>query len=197
MRTFVAVDVPDEHARAVGTVQERLRRCGADVRWVDPSSLHFTLKFLGELKADELGPVDEELRRVADAARPAMARLRGVGCFPSPRRPRVVWVGVEPADDRLSRLQSDIESRLAELGFSPDKRDFHPHVTLGRVKGGRGRNRLVEVLEAEADADIGEITVEEFVLFESRLSPQGARYEPVSTYSLGAPESGEADDSRD
>lgn len=185
MRTFVAVDVPDRLTDRFASILSDLRRSGAAVRWVDPSGLHFTLKFLGDVDGNDLTAVDDVLRRVASRADETRARIRGVGSFPRKGRPRVVWVGIEPEGDRLHRLQQDVEAAMEELGFSPERRAYHPHVTLGRVKGGRNVGRLQETIDELSDVEVGDIRIREFVLFESRLTPRGARYSALSRYRLG------------
>lgn len=185
MRTFVAVAVPERIRDAVAAATDDLRRCGARVRWVNSDSLHFTLKFLGEVDAEELEAVDGALRRAARQASPTEVRVGGLGAFPNLRRPRVIWAGVEAEDPELERLHARIEGGLAELGFPPEDRAFRPHVTLGRVKSSRGLRPLTEAIEENANLDFGKFQVREMVLYESRLGPTGARYTPLSAYPFG------------
>jgi 2'-5' RNA ligase len=107
-----------------------------------------------------------------------------MGSFPHLRRPRVIWVGIEPDDDRLTSLQARIESGLQEIGFPRDKRRFRPHLTIGRVRSGRGKQALVEVLEAKAAIDLGLLRIDQLTLYESELTPQGAIYTSLGTYRL-------------
>lgn len=181
---FVAVDLPESLNDPLAELVGELRRAGADVRWVDPGSMHLTLKFLGSVADDEVGRIDEALRRVARGAPSTTARLRGLGSFPHLRRPRVIWVGLQPAGERLAELQSAVDAAFAELGFDRERRRFHPHVTLGRVKGGRNVRRLAEAVGRHQEVDLGTVSIDEMVLFESRKSPRGARYTPVGTYRL-------------
>lgn len=185
MRVFVAVPLPDDLREELGGLVSELRDSGADARWVDPDSMHLTLKFLGDTEPDEIEAVDQALRRAAGSVPPTGGRVQGVGSFPHLRRPRVIWAGVEPDDDGLEELHGRIDRGLAELGFKREKRGFHAHITLGRVKSGEGKRALVEEIEAREEMELGRLPVEEFHLYESDLTPEGARYTVLSSYRLG------------
>jgi len=185
MRTFVAIGLPERLREQLETLRGELRRCGADVRWVAPSSMHLTLKFLGEIRPNDVSDIDEVLRKIAAAALPTGARLRGIGSFPHLRRPRVIWLGIEPDDDRLIALQSGMEEALQEIGFPRENRRFHPHLTLGRVRSNRGRSSLVEAVKSKAEIDLGHLRIDRMTLFESDLTRQGAIYTALGTYRLG------------
>ncbi|MFQ5744696.1 MAG: RNA 2',3'-cyclic phosphodiesterase [Acidobacteriota bacterium] len=188
MRIFVAEALPESLHEQLAALLRELCHCGADVRWIDPASMHLTLKFLGNVHADALAPIDEVLRRVAATAPATRGRLRGIGSFPHLRRPRVIWLGLEPLGDHLKSLQTSIERGLEEIGFAAEKRPFHPHITLGRVRGGGGRQALLEAIQAHRTSRLGDIRIDELTLFESKLGRRGARYSPLATYRLrGAP----------
>jgi len=147
--------------------------------------MHLTLKFLGEIQPRDLSDIDEVLRKIAASASPTRARLRGMGSFPHLRRPRVIWIGLEPDDDRLAALHSSLQEALQEIGFPREKRGFRPHLTLGRVRSGRGKSSLVEAVESNAEVDLGYLQIDEVTLFESDLTPQGAIYTALGCYKLG------------
>lgn len=185
MRTFVAIGLPERLREQLEALLGELRRCGADVRWVAPSSMHLTLKFLGEIQPRDLSDIDEVLRKITASASPTRARLRGMGSFPHLRRPRVIWIGLEPDGDRLAALHSSLQEALQEIGFPREKRGFRPHLTLGRVRSGRGKGSLVEAVESNAEVDLGYLQIDEVTLFESDLKPQGAIYTALGRYRLG------------
>ena len=109
-----------------------------------------------------------------------------MGSFPHLRRPRVIWIGLEPDDDHLAALYSSLEESLQEIGFPREKRGFRPHLTLGRVRSGRGKGSLVEAIESNAEVDLGYLRIDEVTLFESDLTPQGAIYTALGRYRLGS-----------
>src|SRR5579885_1537641 len=176
MRCFVAVDVAAGVRAVLARTQEVLRRAApsADVRWTRPEGLHVTLKFLGEVPEARCAEVAAVLSGVAAAHRAVGVLARGLGGFPGAGRPRVLWAG-------LARGGAE----LAPLGFAAETRPFQGHVTLGRVRSARGLAALAAALARHAEEEIGAWTVSELVLYRSRLSPAGARYEALARLPLG------------
>jgi 2'-5' RNA ligase len=189
IRAFVAVDLPDPLRVRLGKEIDRLARVvGRDVvRWVNPRGIHLTLKFLGDVDPSQIGEIMTTIRSAAAERAVFRVGVGGVGCFPGPRRPRVVWVGVEEASGTLARLQSDLEAGLGALGFAREDREFNPHLTLGRV---RREARPVEaaklgaVLAGWPKEPLGEIEVREVTLFRSELKPSGAVYTQLGIVGL-------------
>ena len=146
--------------------------------------MHLTLKFLGDVAARDVGAVDAAVRRVASAAAATKGRLCGLGSFPHLRRPRVLWIGVRPHDESLSRLHGALQGELAKIGFPADKRRFHPHITLGRVRGTKRLPTLRTVFDELRDVDAGYFPVDALTLFESELRRGGARYTPLGVHPM-------------
>jgi len=146
--------------------------------------MHLTLKFLGNVDARELGGIDEALQRVAGAAKPARGRLCDIGSFPHMSRPRVLWVGVREGAQQLIDLAAATDAAMNEVGFARERRPFHPHVTLGRVRGARGLNQLRDAVEQREGFDAGEFPLDEIKLYESELGRGGARYTVLGTHRL-------------
>ncbi|MER3397706.1 MAG: RNA 2',3'-cyclic phosphodiesterase [Chloroflexota bacterium] len=183
MRLFVAIDLTAELKAALAELQNSLRRLwlGAPIRWVDPAGIHLTLKFLGEVGADRLEAIFAALERGTAGVEPFELKIGGLGFFPSGRRTRVIWVGVNEATGRLAKLQRQVEAGLEPLGFAPENREFVPHLTLGRLKT---PTSLLPPDASLADRPLGRMPVREVVLMESRLSPTGATYRPVRVFPL-------------
>jgi RNA 2',3'-cyclic 3'-phosphodiesterase len=182
IRSFVAIDVEAPIRTALGVLQEEFARTRADVRWVRADGLHVTLKFLGYVEEPRL----EQVRAVLTAALAGQAALRvqvhGVGAFPSMRRPRVLWVGLEGAG--LPELAVRVEEALSSAGFAKEKREFTPHVTLGRVNSLRGWSALEETCKAHLDDDFGSSDVDAVTIYRSTLRPDGAFYSSLFTIPL-------------
>jgi len=181
IRAFVAIDLDNAARRAAAGVLSRLRS-GPDagaVRWVRPEALHVTLRFLGNIDASRVAPlaraVGAELARVA----PFELALGAVALFPTPRRPRVVALELEP-EARVAELAAAVERGAVAAGFAPEPRRFRAHLTLGRIPGARP-----PALPGAADAPGARFRVGEAVLFRSDLSPSGARYTPLERMPLG------------
>jgi 2'-5' RNA ligase len=172
---------------ALGAAIERLRRAAHHVAWVAPANLHFTLKFLGQVDEARLPELGAALAAAAVARSGFTAAVTGLGAFPSPARPRVVWAGVDEGAPALTELAAGVEQALVALGFPPEARPFSPHVTLGRVRVPRRDARLADLLTVAAREEFGRVRVERVVLMESQLSPGGARYSERAGAPLGTP----------
>ncbi len=177
MRIFIAIDIPEALKKEIGKVQLELRNTGADVRWVRPECLHLTLKFLGEIKPEELASISQRLRDSIRDINPFRFSINSLGAFPRPNTPRVVWVGVTPEQESLNELNKRIEDTLVPLGFSKEDRPFTPHLTIGRLRSGSYREKLSKKIDELKDISIGKVEVKKILIMESHLSPHGARYE--------------------
>ena len=174
MRAFVAMEISDEVRSALVRAQQELARSPAKVKWVAPQNIHLTLKFLGEIDAETVGPVKAALAEAAGGG-PVAFTVEGLGAFPPRGAPRVVWAGVSRGADPIARVQAALERAFRPLGFQAERR-FVPHLTLGRVKSRQGADELRSALERRAGTGFGACTAAEVVLFESTLTPQGAIY---------------------
>lgn len=184
MRLFIALNLPKKERDRIHRASRALRERDLPVRWVDPAHYHVTLKFLGEVRDPLSDRIREVMDRVGDATEPFEMRLGGFGAFPTIRRPRVVWAGVE-ASPELRCLKQDLEWGLAEHGFERETRAFHPHLTLGRAsdEGGAGAFRGIDDLVADLDYQ-GTVTARTVNLMRSELSRTGPRYTVVRTTRL-------------
>lgn len=193
MRLFIAFELPPEIKKAVAGIQAELKKTKAHVSWVRPEAIHLTLKFLGEVPEAHVAKIGDVLREAVRGTGPVSVTLGGVGAFPAPSRPRVIWLGVHPwqnnrdhvpVENKMNRLRDRIEKRLEGLGFEVDKRPLSPHLTLGRVRSSRGRKELARSLEIPLQDPLGSCTFEELYLIRSELRPGGAVYSIIQTMSL-------------
>lgn len=176
IRAFLAIE-PDDAVRAeVARLLRRLKSLPGRVSWVRPENVHLTLRFLGNV---DQAFIDAYVQRLAPAfARfpPFQARVRGLGVFPNPRRPSVIWTGLETEDDTLLRLQQLAEAAARDVGLTPERRRFVAHLTLGRIRSPKVKPHLDAVVEEEANFEAGAFNVDTVSLFSSELTPHGARY---------------------
>jgi 2'-5' RNA ligase len=184
MRLFVALEVPEvvrrEVARRVAGLRDRLPRA----RWVDAEVMHLTLLFLGQVEEGQVPALTAALGEAFAKHAPLELRLSGGGTFP-PRRPaRVAWIGME-APEELAALQADAAAAAtASIGFEPEDRPYHPHVTLARCEPFWPRD-AAEKFTAAFPGAVGQPWMADHgVLFESKLSPRGARYRVVAALPL-------------
>ncbi len=177
VRCFVAAEVPDAVASAAASVQECLRRSGVRARWVPRTHFHLTLRFLGEQPARRIPDLEAAMGEAARRVEPFPLAAEGIGVFPGRGAPRVLWLGLSGAVDALGRLQRILEGTLEErLGIAGEGRPFHGHLTLARFKDRVSRRRIEEAASACRPPAPEPFRVDRLCLFESRLSPRGARY---------------------
>jgi RNA 2',3'-cyclic 3'-phosphodiesterase len=189
IRAFAAASLPPALLEAIREEQQTLaRQCEREtVRWTGAEQLHLTLRFYGNVPSGQLPALQEALGRAVTGL-PALSLIaKGLGCFPSPQRPAVLWVGLEGDVAELIELQRRIELETAPFGSHSEERRFHPHLTIGRVKAaGPGARRVGDVIRATALGQLGSWPVNEITLVQSRLSPHGSRYTALAQFELGA-----------
>ena len=188
VRAFIAVELSPEVKESLRRLQGRLKPGSrAPVRWVDPESIHLTLKFLGDVSPGLPGRIAGVLEEAVRGVRPFPVELKGLGVFPNPRRVQIVWVGLAGEVEKLGVLQKRIETGLVPLGFAAEGRPFMPHLTLGRVRDQASPSeredlgRLVTAAPAEID---GKLTVDAVHLIRSQLTPAGPIYTRLNTVQL-------------
>jgi len=182
LRAFVALEVPAHALDLLTSFQRELSASGADIKLVERGNLHFTVKFLGEISDSEAHEVDTRLRGLS--LKSAVVGLRGVGAFPTPSRPRVVWVGVSKEQEELvvPMAQRVIDS-LEGIG-EREGRPFQLHLTLARVRSGRNARELQEVILQNAGRSFGTAELNSLKLKSSTLTPDGPVYRDVGEYPL-------------
>ncbi|EFO81593.1 hypothetical protein OSCT_0609 [Oscillochloris trichoides DG-6] len=177
MRLFIALDLPDPVRAALAHTQAHLRQRGLAVRWAGVEGMHLTLQFLGETDA---ALVPDLLAGIAQIAAPNFRlHLAGLGVFPNPQRPRVLWVGLGGDLVALKELHTQVLAVTHPLGFVPEARPFAPHLTLGRVRPEANASQIQAVAQVMRHATPPaalEWTAEAVRLFHSQSTPQGMEY---------------------
>lgn len=181
IRTFIAIELTDALRRALANAQAQFQRDRAAraVRWVAPDNIHITLKFLGDVRADQMPDVQ---RAVADACAgiaPFALTLGGAGAFPNTRRPNVIWIGARGQIENAAQLAQKIDDACAALGFAREERPFAPHLTLGRVQRDASpgeRQQIGALIENMRVGDLGELRVDRVSVMKSELKPGGSVY---------------------
>jgi RNA 2',3'-cyclic 3'-phosphodiesterase len=181
VRLFVAVHVPPDELERIERETEHLRSSLGGARWMQRSNQHVTLKFLGRSPVDRVSAIQEVVEIVARSHEPGECRLTQLGAFPTTRRARVLWVGLDDPMSLLPALAGDLDRALEPLGFPAEARPFHPHLTLARFKvPERVEEHLVALTEPGRSFAVTGID-----LMRSHLHPRGARYESLRRFPLG------------
>lgn len=190
IRSFIAIELLEQIEKSLETIQSKLKNSGADVKWVKPQNIHLTLKFLGNRSPQEL----EEIKKILDEVAADFGKrcpgqsssfnisLSEIGAFPRLNYPRVIWIGIKEGSQETTRLAEDVEQSLEKIGIPKEDRPFSPHLTLGRLRSPKGRERLkefVEKLNSELGVTSYEQRVDHLTLFQSTLTPSGPIYTPL------------------
>ncbi len=182
VRAFFAIELPLQARASVVEAVESLKAVAKHgVRWMALDTLHLTLKFLGEIREEDVPRLIARAHAKLAPEQPFEVGLAGYGAFPNVREARALWIGVSEGASSLARLARKLDSAARAIGAPRERKPFEPHLTLGRL-----RDPLRVELERAAPPDSVAWTVAEVVLFESRLSPNGARHVPLARFPLGA-----------
>lgn len=185
IRSFLAIELPKPILRKIEEVQGDLRSTHADVRWVNPEKIHLTLKFFGDIEESRIDPIFKSIEEPTRNTLPFSLKASGVGAFPQMKNPRVIWMGLVDGKEVLTSFQKQIETQLEKIGFQPENRPFHPHLTLGRMKSSRGKEELIGRMEKHREEEFGDFQVERVILFKSDLKPSGPIYTLLKEIKLG------------
>lgn len=198
MRIFVGIDLGLEVRARIERFLEGVEGFAPDARWVRPESLHITLKFIGEQSPEQIQAIVEGLQRVESST--FDIRCAGYGFFPTAKAPRVFWIGIH-AGPQLAKLAENVDKSVAELSIPREDRPYSPHLTLARAGGGRRSGSpkhlksdlpnvtfamLDKRLAAMGQLDFGTMIANEFILYQSQLSPGGSKYTKLQRFPLGS-----------
>jgi len=179
LRTFIALEIPHELQQIINQETAHLRNTiGPLIRWVPPGNMHLTLKFLGNISPANMDMLTQMIRAEADSCQPFVIQVTGLACFPSPKRPRVIYIGLQ-APAELEALQHGIESATTRLGYESEERSFSPHLTVGRVRqniSASDQQKIRRALEETQIDSLGTARVDSVHLYNSDLKPTGSVY---------------------
>ena len=188
IRAFIAVELPEDLKKELNEMDAQLKKTSPPVvKWVDPNSIHITLKFLGEISEDNIEELMLAIEESAQGTLPFQLEVRGLGAFPNLERPQVLWAGVKGELEKIIQLQKSIESNTEQLGFPRESRVFSPHLTLGRVRyeaRPNERQRLGKLLTDTTFTALHNIDVDAVNLMKSQLTPGGAVYSCIGSVKL-------------
>jgi RNA 2',3'-cyclic 3'-phosphodiesterase len=191
-RLFLAVDLSISVVEELILFQDELKKKvraldpPLEVRWVEAPNIHLTLKFLGATEEPLIPMIRDTVQSLSDPLFPFEVECRDVGAFPAPKKPRIIWAGLDKkGGEVLGLLQQAVERDLGELGVAEETREFRPHITLGRVKS-RHSPSLEDTLIDYEGIQFGRSYIKDLVLFESILDHRGPRYEVIERFALGS-----------
>jgi 2'-5' RNA ligase len=176
MRTFIAIELDPAIKKSIAKFIQKWDSGDRNIRWVKPEGMHLTLKFLGEIPEEKIPPIQSVLDRIAKDYSRFPLSLKGTGSFPPAARvPRVIWIGIEKSES-IQQIQTRVENEFHKIGFPREKRKYHPHLTIGRVKSPHNLQIVLDSLDLCKQTEFGKMSVTKMTLFKSILKPTGAEY---------------------
>ncbi len=179
IRGFIAVELPVGLKMKLSAMQSKAG-CNRALRWVRPENIHLTLKFLGKVYNDRVASVSSALEKSFSGTKKFKVKVSGIGAFPGPVNPKVVWAGIDHCVE-LSAIFTTLEKVLSEQGFAKEKRGFSPHLTIGRVRDGKMKVQVRDFIDKYQNMDFGSWEVEKITFFKSELTPAGAVYSTIKS----------------
>jgi 2'-5' RNA ligase len=181
MRCFIACELPESVRSDLSNALTRMRDRAPFLKWVKAENLHFTVKFLGEVKDHRLDEIKNLLKDVAETVPPFSLKLGSLGTFGSRADLRVLWLGLDEGAETLAEVAAKVERAMDSVGFPPEDRPFRSHLTLARSR--RHSSDKAGIGDFE-DIDVGSpyFSVDALVLFQSRLTPEGPIYTKLETF---------------
>jgi len=182
IRSFLALELGFYFKDDIARVINKLKTSSAKIKWIKPEIAHITLHFFGNLSLEQIETLTPPLAELALQFIPLQLRLDTVGVFPSIKKPRVIWIGLQGDIDSLQSLKNQLDSVLKKHGFVPDEKKFVPHLTIGRVKEFNRDYELVQRITSFTFSSEIFATVKELIFFKSTLTPHGPHYTAMKTF---------------
>lgn len=171
--------MPETVKSALTALQQDLKKCGADIKWVKLENIHLTLKFLGNIEEKDVGNIVKRIEGACAGHSFFDLEISSIGVFPDIRSPRVLWAGIQ-GNDILAGLHRDIDEGMALLGFKKEERRFSPHLTIGRFRSFKGKAALADKIERHRDDRLGLVNVKSVFFMKSDLGPAGAKHSRIA-----------------
>lgn len=184
IRTFIAVEIPEDIRDKIAEFQNELKSSGGKVTWVKPENMHLTLKFLGDTDEAIVDDIEERIKSAAQDYEPFSVHVKGVGAFPNFKKARVLWIAVDEGMQTLQDLAGDVDKQISELGFEREKRKYTAHLTIGRVKDSRSIELVRDKMVENQNFSAGEFKVDSIYLIKSQLTQHGPIYTKLKKITL-------------
>jgi len=198
IRAFIAVEIDHPNKEKLSALISHLKKPNADVKWVNDTHMHLTLKFLGNIEQAKIKEISEALNSIAKGFKVFAVQFSKIGAFPNMHRPRVIWLGIDKGSDALKLLNGKIETGMEQIGYAPstssldklgtslgagkEKREYRSHLTLGRVRSLKNISGLAKLIDGHQLDFQDEIKIDRLILFQSTLTPKGAIYTRLSEH---------------
>lgn len=182
IRAFLAIDLDDDLKPKINKIIREFKQIDANIKYVDLQNLHFTLKFFGDIDTEGIDLISQKIENVIKDFDSFTIKIKGCGAFPNKNRIKVIWVGLDE-DEILKDLHDKLDKEFNSIGFDLDRK-FSSHLTIGRMKSAKGKNKVKNTIETYNNIDIGTMDVNLITLKKSTLTPSGPIYEDLLEFRL-------------
>ena len=177
IRAFIAIKLPDFIKKDLKDIQKTMLANGIKAKYISPENMHLTLKFMGNIDYDLLPEIRDILTRSAQYVKPIKLSLKGIGAFPNSRSPKIIWAGINGETQKLATLNTKLEQGLSRFGIPKEKREFHGHLTLARIKKNKlSAQKFEKFIQQTSQFESVKFKADRLILFQSRLMPEGPIY---------------------
>jgi len=180
-RGFIAIDI--DATSGIIEFEKEIKKTDADVKLVEPQNIHITVKFLGDVDENLIDEIEQIMKDSVKEIKPFTIQLKGTGVFPNQNYIRVIWIGIKEAQV-IETISNSIDEKLSKLGFKKEKRGFSPHLTIGRVKTAKNKQRLLEIIENYVDVEFSRQEINSIKLKKSDLASKGPIYTTIREAAL-------------
>ena len=182
-RTFIAIKINPKAKLLEAYTKLRNELKNEKIKWVDGDNFHVTLFFLGETSEEQISIVKGMLDKLITSHEAFEMNLQGLGVFKNIHKPRVLWAGIRNYEP-LKEIKESLDHEMKDLGFTPDNREFKPHLTLARIKWIEDKNKLEHLILEHQDEDFQKTAIEQVIFYESTLKQTGPVYTPIGKFPL-------------
>ena len=182
VRSFLAIELKPELKTEIKKTIKEFKKIDTDIKYVSPENLHLTLKFFGNINQTQIKQITEATKKVLKNFEEFKIEIEGIGTFPNKNRIKVIWVGLNK-NKTLNKLQKELDNEFNKLGF-PKERNYKSHLTIGRMKTAKNKDKVQKTIKENENIIIGEMTVKNVYLKKSNLTPNGPIYENLEEFSL-------------
>ena len=182
IRSFLAIDLAEDLKPEIADVQKEFKKTGANIKYVPPQNMHFTLKFFGNIDEDMVDEISEAVEKVIRNYSSFDLSIGGCGSFPNQNTIKVLWIGID-SNSQIADLQKDLDMEFKKLGFKKE-RNYISHLTIGRPRNGKNKKQMKDTINSLKDLKIGTMRVSKISLKKSTLTPQGPIYEDIKVFNL-------------
>jgi len=181
-RGFIAIDV--KASSEISNIINEFKKSVTNIKLVEPKNIHITLKFLGDTDENLISKIKGIIEESVEDINPFEIKIKDTGVFPNENYIKVIWIGIKN-HEQIAEIAKKIDDQLSKIGFKKEKRKFSPHITIGRVKSGKDKEKILQILNKYKNVDFIDLKIDSIKLKKSELNPKGPIYTTLKEIKIG------------